>query len=169
VRLRGGPASAAWSKRLALAAPGLGTRAGARAPPAQAAGGTGVVGEGGRGGRGMGGEGRGGEGGEGGRRGKERGGGRGERGKEGGSERARQANPPPPTPPPTHPSVKTAGFVRAFTVFYCLLFLPDNRRFLMFLLFFIVFLHLALPLPDGRSFSSSTRGAVKKKEKRRRT
>jgi hypothetical protein len=32
--------------------------------------------------------------------------------------------------------------VRAFTVFYCLLFLPDNRRFLLFFLFFIVFLHL---------------------------
>ena len=30
MRLRGGPASAAWSKRLALAAPGLGTRAVAR-------------------------------------------------------------------------------------------------------------------------------------------
>jgi hypothetical protein len=64
----------------------------------------------------MGGEGRGGE-----AEGREEGEGRkgeGGEGREGQrGERASAAGRPPPTRPPTHPSVKTAGFVRAFTVF----------------------------------------------------
>jgi hypothetical protein len=100
-----------------------------------------------------GGKGRGGRGGRKEREGK----GRGERGeRERGGERASEAGPngqpPPPTPPRT-PRSSVLGknsrfmcYVRAFTAFYCLLFLPDNRRFLwLFCVFFCVFLCFFVP------------------------